>query len=107
MSYDIWLEIDTGGAEPAQIDTSRNMTSNVAPMWRKAGAELAEFHGRPAGEVLPLLRVAVAAMEDDPEPYRAMNPANGWGSYETCLGFLRDLVADFAAHPRATVVVSQ
>lgn len=107
MSYDIWLTIDAGGPEPAFVGGDHNMTSNVAPMWRMAGADLAEFHGCVAGDVLPLLRDAVAAMEDDPTAYRVMNPKNGWGSYETYLGFLRELVKDFAAHPKATVVVSR
>ncbi|MGH3634219.1 MAG: hypothetical protein ACREN2_13495 [Candidatus Dormibacteria bacterium] len=106
MSYDIDLIIDTGGPEPARL-TSRNQTSNVSCMWRHAGADLAEFDGRTAVEALPALRIAIAAIEDDPGTYKAMNPANGWGDYDSCLEFLRELVKDFTAHPKATVVVSR
>jgi hypothetical protein len=47
MSYDIWLEADLGGPEPLHLD-SWNYTSNCAAMWRAAGADLSEFHDRPA-----------------------------------------------------------
>lgn len=107
MSYDIWLTIDTGGSEPAQVTEGRNMTSNVAPMWRKAGADLADFEGKTAGECIPLLRTAIAAMEDDPGTYRLMNPENGWGSATSCVQYLRDLLSDFVRHPKATVSVSR
>lgn len=106
MSYDVSLMIDTGGPEQVEV-TWRNMTSNVACMWRHAGADLAEFDGRKAGEVYPLLVDAVAEMLANPGTYRAMNPPNGWGSYETCVEFLRQLAVDFGAHPNATVSVSR
>lgn len=106
MSYDVSLTTSAGGDEYAEL-TWRNMTSNVARMWRHAGADLAEFHGKQASAMQLMLRTAVAAMEADPDTYRAMNPANGWGNYETCLGFLRGLVEDFTAYPDATVVVSR
>lgn len=107
MSYDIWLTIDTGGPEPHVITGGGNVTSNVAPMWRLAGADLAEFDGLLAGNCLPALRAAVTAMETDPDKYKALNPPNGWGSYDTCLRFLRELLTDFEANPQATVRVSR
>lgn len=106
MSYDIGLIIDTGGPDPAWL-TSRNQTSNVSCMWRAAGVELADFEGQTARDVLPALRAVIAAMEADPATYKAMNPSNGWGDYDSCLKFLRDLVKDFASHPKATVTVSR
>lgn len=105
MSYDVWLVIDTGGPEPGHVGASHNMTWNVAPMWRLAGADVGEFHDRLAGDLLPDLDKAISEMETNPGPYEALNPGNGWGSYETCLGFLRNLRADFRAHPKATVKV--
>lgn len=101
MSYDVSL---TGlVAEPK----SWNMTSNVVPMWQFAGADLATFDGKRAGDVLPFLESAIAHMEKHPDTYRAMNPPNGWGDYDSCLGFLRDLAAGFAEQPRATVRVDR
>jgi len=107
MSYDLYLTIDTGSDERALVVECGNMTSNVAPMWRLAGANLAEFAGKTAADCLPLLRAAVASMEDNPAPYLELNPPNGWGSYDTCLEYLRGLVRHFAAHPLCTVEVSR
>lgn len=107
MSYDIWLTIDTGGDEPAYVGRDWNYTSNCGPMWRAAGADLAEFHGKTAGECLPILDAAITELRADPAKYVAMNPENGWGSYESLLPEL-DLLADnFRHHPKATVVVSR
>lgn len=108
MSYDIWLTIDTGGPEPAVVGMgSWNYTSNCGQMWRAAGADLAEFAGRPAGECAAILRLAIGVMRGDPATYEAMNPENGWGSYDTLLPALDRLLADFEAHPNAIVTVSR
>lgn len=107
MSYDIWLTIDTGGPEPATVGGSYDMTSNVAPMWRLAGADLAEFHGRKAADCLPALHHAIADMTVFPGKYEALNPENGWGDAAGCLKFLQDLMLAFEAHPLATVAVSR
>lgn len=106
MSYDVWLEIDTGGPEPAYL-TDWNYTSNCAPMWRAAGADLAQFDGKAASECLPVLDAAIAEMAANPAKYRAMDPANGWGSYDGLLPDLRELADQFRSHPRATVRVSR
>jgi hypothetical protein len=107
VSYDIWLTIDTGGPEPAQVGRDFNMTSNVAPMWRLAGADLAEFHGHYAGNTLHLLDKAIADMTENPGKYAPLNPPNRWGDYASCLAFLHGLRDEFAAHPRAKVQVSR
>lgn len=108
MSYDIWLEADLGGPEPSQILHDHwNCTSNVAPMWRRAGADLADFHGRTAGECRPLLAAAIAAMEGDPATYKAMDPPNGWGDYAGCVDAMNRLDRIFKFHPAATVRVSR
>jgi hypothetical protein len=106
LSYDVSLAIDTGGEDPAALDLWWNYTSNCAPMWHRAGADLATFHGKPASECLPILEAAVAAMCADPEVFKAMDPPNGWGSYETLLPRLVDLADAFRKHPKATVQVS-
>jgi hypothetical protein len=99
MSYDVTL---TGWGVSG---TSHNITFNVRPMLVAAGADLNNFHDKKAGRLLSVLDAAIKDMEDRPAVYQEMNPPNGWGDYESCLGFLRDLLKDFAEHPRATVVV--
>jgi hypothetical protein len=107
MSYDIALMMDTGGPEPVMVTDGWNYTSNCAPMWRKAGANLAEFHGRTAGDCLPELRKAIANLQSEPAKYEAMNPENGWGAYASLVPDLERLEAEFAANPLATVSVSR
>jgi hypothetical protein len=106
VSYDVWLEIDTGGGNTAYV-FDRNMTSNVAPMWREAGADLAEMDGKPAVDCWPALANACDNMVDNPEKYKAMNPPNGWGSYDTCLDFLRSIRDACQEHPACTVRISR
>lgn len=107
MSYDIDLEIDTGGGEPALIDIAWNYTSNCVPMWRAAGADLATFDGQRAELCVEPLLSAIGAMRHDPARFEAMNPPNGWGDYESLLQALMALLRHFRDHPRATVVVSR
>jgi hypothetical protein len=105
MSYDIWLEADLGGPEPVRLG-DWNYTSNVAPMWRKAMPStegLAGMEGMTAGVAAEVLRSGISAMERNPDPYRALNPSNGWGSFDGQLDALRELLAEFEAAPHAKV----
>lgn len=111
MSYDGWLQLQvaTGGPESVAVMVAElgNCTSNVAPMWRRALEEagesirLSDTEGRVAAEVLPLLNRAIAHMADNPDVYRPMNPANGWGDYEGALAYLRNVAELCEQHPKA------
>jgi hypothetical protein len=106
MSYDIWLEIDTGEAEPYVVDEPGNCTSNVSPMWKDAlGRSLGDYHGAPCSEACGPLARGVERMEAEPDRYRKMNPENGWGDYEGALDFLRRLLRACRAHPNATIQI--
>lgn len=100
MSYDVYLEIDTGADEPVEI-TSFNYTTNCAPMWREAGIDLRECTGAPCSEAAGPIADAVKRMEADPDTYKAMNPPNGWGDYDGALNFLRNIAAACTQHPKA------
>lgn len=107
MSHDIWLTIDTGAEEPACVADVGNYTSNVSGMWARAlGERLKEFDGRNADESVGALDVGIAAMRANPDEYRAMNPANGWGCYEGAVEYLVGLRAACARHPKTTIRVS-
>lgn len=107
MSYSIGLEIDTGGEHPTDLGEYWNFTSNCAPMWRRAGADLADFEGKLAAGCLPLTVSAIEHMKANPSVYEAMNPLNGWGDYPTCLTALVNLASMLRIHPKATVRVSR
>jgi hypothetical protein len=105
VSYDVWLEIDTGSEEPSTVVELGNYTSNVSPMWCAAlgGTLLREYHGAPCSEAAGPLAEAVKRMEADPETYKLMNPANNWGDYDGALAYLRRLAEACAKHPMCTI----
>ena len=93
MSWDFGMEVDVGGKEPATLKYDRNYTYNVSPMFYEAmgGDGIASIEGKTGEEAAPLLSQAIKAMVEEPEKYKAMNPANGWGDYDGALELLRDL----------------
>lgn len=108
MSYDIdlYMTVDTGGSTPVEIVIAGvgNYTSNVAGMWSDAlGCRLADLNKKTAGDCVPALESAVAAMTADPIKYEAMNPANGWGDYQGARDYLARLRDACSEHPKATV----
>lgn len=107
MSFDVYLEIDTGGEYTATVADVGNITYNVNPMFHEAlGYGLRQTDGRNAGELLPELRKGIADMQDRPAVCTAMNPENGWGNAQVTLEYLQGFAAACAAHPKATVRVT-
>lgn len=106
MSYDVSLTIDTGAPE-ATVVYSRNHTSNTAQMWREAGCDIAAFDGMPAPEFAASLGPAIEKMKAEPDRFRAYEPGNGWGSFETTIEFLTELLIACGTHPKTTVEVSR
>ena len=105
MSWSFYMEIDTGGPEPGTVTGDLNCTYNVSPMFYKAlpfDDGIRGIEGLRGEEALEPLRGGVKAMEDNPDEYKAMNPENGWGSYEGALDTLRELVKWCVEHPKAT-----
>lgn len=84
-----------------------NFTSNSAPVWCAAGADLASFHGKPAGECAASVIAALAELQRDPDKYRAMDSPNGWGTYSDLLPALTRLLAHLLEWPEAIVEVSK
>lgn len=108
MSYDLYLQIDTGSTEPATIRDIGNYTANVSGMWAEAlGYPLADLHGRTAADAITDLRLAVARMAGEPDKFRAMEPPNGWGNYKGARDYLTDLLEGCVAHPKTTIYVSR
>lgn len=108
MSYDLWIE-PAGLCEDEDNPLAGclywNYTSNCSPMWRAAGADLAEFHGKTTDECVPILRSGIAELANNPEKYQAMNPENGWGSWESLVPRLAELLIALENHPGAVVKV--
>lgn len=113
MSADAWI-VNPPCSECGRDETlgaEVNITYNLSPMLHEAGfcgwGNLAQA---PTAEAAGQHLLAVLdGMQADPERWRAMDPENGWGSYDRCLQVRLRLFAEecVAAGPRARVVVSR
>ena len=122
MSADIWLEYDETpvvvdeslDAEMRAMvpmrsaastdDTSFNLTYNLSPMlWAAGMPAWREFIGMRAGDAGPIWQAVADELRRDPDKYKAMNPANGWGDYEGAVKVISALAAACARHPSARV----
>lgn len=88
MSADVWIERyacpHCGRGE--YRDTELNITYNLSRMLKAAGfCGWSDLLGMPAKEAGEHILSVLDYMAEEPEKWRAMNPSNGWGSYDSCL----------------------
>lgn len=107
MSWDVWLEIDTGNGDVLTSE-DRNMTSNVGAMYHKAGLDGfgQTLNRMSAKEAAIVLKPVVDSMERNPEVYKQLNPPNGLGDYDSALEFITWVYRMCLLHPKACVRVS-
>ena len=104
MGWDLWLAADTGGEELASIEgCDWNYTYNTSPMLYDAGIDLKKYCGKTCEEVIDELETSIKILKDNPEKYEAMNPENGWGSYEGVTRKMELLLTAFKEHPKAII----
>jgi len=103
MSTTFSLECPHCGTEVYSV----NYTWNISPMWVEAQVfnEL-KAGGKRGSEIGAALVTGLARMRADPERYRALNPANGWGSYEGALQTLGEIVQAVQAWPECVTRIS-
>lgn len=106
MSLDIWFErlpcehCKRGG----ETVWERSPTYNLANMWRAAGLPFSDdIENKPAGELIPALERGIAALRADPAKFRAMEPANKWGTHEDLLEVAESCLAAAREYPTAIV----
>lgn len=108
MSYDIWAKCPCGCPNCKFEYVDWNYTSNMAPAWREAGVDLAEFHGKTCGELADALTVSIDLMEKDRDEYaRLFDSPNGWGSIETLIPALKALQRQCSQRRGAHLEVSR
>lgn len=108
MSYDFYLEVDSGGPEPATVADVGNMTSNVSGIWHEAmGIPMADLDGKEAWAIVDYFERGVRALRYEPEKFQHLEPKNGWGSAESAKDMLWALVVACTAHPKATLRISR
>lgn len=60
-----------------------------------------------ARQIVEPLRAGIERLQSDPERFRAFNPPNHWGSYESMLSFARSVLRACERFPDADVEVSR
>lgn len=106
MSYDVYLEIDTGGPHPQRVVDCGNYTYNCAGMLVDAcGSSLNDLDKSVCGQVWVLLEHAIAKLRANPEKYRAMNPKNGWGNYDAWVVYLTNIANECRDNPKCVLRV--
>lgn len=105
MSLDITLK----AIRPTEV-FSVNITHNLATMAKEAG--IYEHLWRPdeigqtkASDLISPLANGLAILRASPEKFRALNPYNGWGSYEWLVSAVEKYLAACLENPDAEVSV--
>jgi hypothetical protein len=93
VSWDATLYDDRG-----HVEGDWNYTHNTNGMINLAAVRLSDeptwwkqLDGMTGVQGAEYLRRIVKALEADPERFRAMNPPNGWGDYDSLLKVLREM----------------
>ena len=90
MSADVHIDRaihpDCHAAHHRHPDDELNVTYNLSSMLREAGfVGWGGIVGKPAQKVGRHILAVLDRMERNPGKWRAMNPENGWGTYDKCL----------------------
>ncbi len=90
MSYDIKI-----------ADEEFNVTWNVAPMFYAAIPEtgIRTIYGMSGADALPTLQFIRTYFEDNKEKLKAMEPSNGWGTFDNTYKCLCKMVRISMNHP--------
>lgn len=107
MSYDVSLSADVGGPDLVPLSLlDINYTYNVGPMFYKAvGSGPNQWDGKPASEVSAICSRILDAFAAEPATYRAMNPSNGWGSFDGARKFIATIKDACDKAPKAILRV--
>ncbi len=105
------LDVSLRELRPVSI-FEQNITHNLGAMADKAG--LYQCLWRPeeigitkARQLIQPLQEGLQRLLDEPERFKALNPTNGWGSYEGLISFVREYLRACEESPDADVHVSR
>lgn len=102
MSWDADLIDDRGHIE-GEWNYTHNTNRMIAAALADLGDDAPEDHflvgpcwwdalnGMSGADGAAYLHRIITALSADPDKYQAMNPENGWGSYDGLLGVLREM----------------
>lgn len=100
------LDLSLTAVRPTLVFDS-NITHNLGRMAREAGLydALWDSHGALAATLIDDLKWGLMDLVGNADKYRALAPANGWGSYEGLVQFTQEFYNACVANPDATVGV--
>lgn len=126
MSLDVWLTDSNETTEACECPRcwtkhehtyrenlfSYNITHNLNRMAMEAGCYEAVWRPDENGiseaqQLIEPLRTAIERIERDPQRFMRLEPANGWGSYDGLLRFLKEYLKACTTYPAATVWVGR
>lgn len=113
MSLSVFLEVyaDTGGSEPHRVELYwANITHNLNRMAQEAGVyqhlwRPEEIGIERAEQLIEPLTKALETLKAEPGRFTALNPENGWGSYDGFVPWIERYLAACKEHPKARVGV--
>lgn len=97
-------DVSAGRVYTANITHNLNHMADAAgiynELWRPD--EIGVTYAR---DLIEPLRSGLVRLASDPDKYKALNPENGWGTYEGLVGFVERYLDACRRHPNATVSV--
>jgi hypothetical protein len=106
MSLDVCLQ---AGDDPV---FEHEITHNLGRMAKEAGCYEAlwrpdEIGIERAGGLVDPLKAGLVALISDPDRFEAMNPENGWGTYDGLVRFITAYLKACIQNPEAIISVSR
>ncbi len=110
MGWDcnVGASVDLGGSEPFWVEVfDQGHTFNVMAMFKEAGAvPPRDWNDRLAGDLIETLENNLALFAQHRTALEALNPANGWGSYQSAVTWQQNLLDACRRAPKAKVTVT-
>lgn len=109
MSLDFYLNYNNDGNIMEAFHS--NITHNVAQMAREADVYLALWHPKENGfkkarSIISILEKGMKRLINDPNYFKQYNPTNGWGSYESLISIIEDVLNACLKYPNADIYTS-
>lgn len=107
MSLDVSLQV-LQPCEVVGLNITHNLNSMAAAagiyqhLWRPEELGLTKAH-----ELVEPLQEGLARLRAEPDKFKALNPTNGWGTYETLCSFVEEYLAGCRKYPQADISVSR
>ncbi len=104
MSLDVYLEVEGQTIYEANITHNLNRMAEAAGCYRELWRP-DEIGIETASQLIDPLKAGLMALVSDPVRFEALNPENGWGSYDGLVQFVTAYLKACIQHPGATVRV--